>query len=351
MTERDYLLALHRIPELGPITLCELRDYFGSYERVWWAKAGEISGLLRRNQLQPFLSTRDSLDVGSVALGLDRAGISTLTILDDAYPALLREIHAPPPVLYLRGQIPQGILVTIVGTRRVTPDGAEVTRRIASELARAGVTVVSGLAFGVDIAAHRAALEAGGETVAVLASPVDQVTPATHRHEARRIISQGALVSEYAPGIVPLPGLFAVRNRVIAGLSRATVVVEAPRKSGALITAGHAISENRDVMAVPGPVLSENSAGTHALIRQGATLVRSGADVLEALDLPQAAPSPVAPPATAVERQIIEVLEGPTHFDTIALRTRLPAAELGSLLTQMEIGGRVRHLGANVYSK
>lgn len=351
MTERDYLLALHRVLGLGPTTLGRLLDHFGSYEKTWWAPAKDLTGLLDRGQLPAFLAARDERAPETIPRDLDRAGVSTLTLLDESYPAPLRQIHAAPAVLYLKGSLPEAPMVAVVGTRGASRYGRDLALQISSGLARAGVTVVSGLAYGIDIAAHRGALDSGGTTVAVLATPLEGAGPAAHRADARRIAEQGALVTEYPPGVMPQKGLFAVRNRIIAGLCQATLVIEAPEKSGALITASHALAENREVLAVPGPVGAPGSAGTHNLIRQGAHLARDAGDVLEVLGLTRPESVMVDPPATLQERQVVEALAGPTHFDTIAERSGFSAGELGSILTLMEITGKVRHLGGSIYTK
>ncbi|TMD16658.1 MAG: DNA-protecting protein DprA, partial [Chloroflexi bacterium] len=199
---------------------------------------------------------------------------------DPGYPALLRAIADPPDRLYVRGTIPSGCMIAVVGSRRATPYGLRVAERLARELAGLGVVVVSGLARGVDAAAHRGALAAGGQTVAVLAGGLDRIYPPEHASMAEQIAGQGALLSEARDGTAPLPGLFPVRNRIISGLSRGLVVVEAAERSGALITARMALEQGREVFAVPGSIENPLTAGTHGLIRDGAGLVQGVEDVL-----------------------------------------------------------------------
>lgn len=208
---------------------------------------------------------------------------------DAAFPALLAAIHDPPPVLFLRGEAPADVLagpcVAVVGARSCSSYGRSVARSLGRELAAAGLVVVSGMARGIDGEAHRGALEAGGVTVAVLGCGIDRDYPAAHAELARRICERGLVVSEYEPGVEPAPWRFPARNRIIAGLSHATVVVEARERSGALITADFALEEGREVLAVPGEITSSLSAGTNALLRLGATPVTCAADVLEAFGL------------------------------------------------------------------
>jgi DNA processing protein len=352
MTERDYLLALHRIDWLGPIRLEKLRSRLGSYEKVWFAKSSELHGLLPPDKLRLFNEFRMRTKPNEASLELDRLGMDTVTILDEDYPPLLREIHAPPAVLYYHGALPSAALISIVGTRRITPYGRNVTAELVRGLVNAGLGVVSGLAYGIDVAAHRATLDAGGIAAAVIASPVNRIQPTAHANIGTEIIDKGGtILSEYPPGTTTQRVFFPIRNRIIAGLCRAVIVVEAGEKSGALITASQALSENRDVFSVPGNVNSESSKGTNALIRMGAALIRNSDDVLEALGYavnakPRKAPVPTGP----IEESLFRALAEPSHFDKLVEKTGLPPQELGSLLTLMEVEGKIRHLGANMYS-
>ena len=258
------------------------------------------------------------------------------------YPALLRELHDPPPRLYLRGG-PPGFLdlpaVAIVGARSCSPYGAQVAREVARELAAAGVIVVSGLARGVDGEAHRGALAAGGLTVAVLGCGIDRDYPRAHAQLAARIAESGAVVSEYPPGIEPSPWRFPARNRIVAGLARATVVVEARERSGALITADFALELGREVFAVPGEITSALSAGTNDLIRQGATPLLTADDVLEALGLERAPPR-VPDTLSAGARMLLEPLsETARTLDELGRLTGLESAALAAALTELELAG------------
>lgn len=249
-------------------------------------------------------------------------------------PPLLRAIHDPPKRLYLRGAGESALLggpaVAIVGARGCSPYGAQVARLLGRELAAAGVVVVSGLARGVDGEAHRGALQGGGYTVAVLGCGIDRDYPAAHASLAREIGERSLLVSEYEPGVEPTAWRFPARNRIIAGLSAATVVVEARERSGALITADFALNEGREVFAVPGEITSSLSRGTNDLLRLGATPLTSPADVLEALDIEAAAEPTQSHP-------LLELL--PATADELVRTTGMPAGDLGAALAELEIAG------------
>jgi DNA processing protein len=261
-----------------------------------------------------------------------------------AYPALLAELHDPPGRLYLRGGDP-GVLqrpaVALVGARSCSPYGSQVARTLARELAAAGVVVVSGLARGVDAEAHRGALEAGGTTVAVLGCGIDRDYPARHAQLARRIVETGLVVSEYPPGTEPAPWRFPARNRIVAGLARATVVVEARERSGALITADFALELGRDVFAVPGEITSALSAGTNGLIRQGATPLLAAEDVLELLGIAPRVPS-AAPAISEAARSLLSRLEdGTAGSDELVRSTGREASVVGAALVELELAGLV----------
>ncbi len=261
-------------------------------------------------------------------------------------PPLLRAIHDPPPVLHVRGDAELDVLehasVAIVGARACSGYGAHVARWLGRELAAAGAVVVSGLARGIDAEAHRGALEANGVTVAVLGCGIDRDYPAAHAALARKICERGLVLSEYGPGVEPAPWRFPARNRVIAGLCAATVVVEARERSGALITADFALEEGREVLAVPGEITSALSAGTNALLRLGATPVTSPADVLEAIGLDPAASRRQEAPPDGRAAQLLAILEeAPATVDALVRRSGLAADAVAVALTELELGGFV----------
>jgi DNA processing protein len=256
------------------------------------------------------------------------------------YPSLLAELHDPPAALHVRGdvQILNEPAVAVVGARSCSPYGAQVARGLGRELAGAGVVVVSGLARGIDGEAHRGALEAGGRTVAVLGCGIDRDYPRSHAELASRIREKGAVVSEYPPGIEPAPWRFPARNRIIAGLCAATVVVEARERSGALITADFALELGRDVFAVPGEITSLLAAGTNDLLRQGAAPLLAAEDVLAALGLENAART--LPPLSPAASQVLRLLaDGARDADEVARASGRTTAEIAAVLVELELAG------------
>jgi len=351
--ERAYLVALSQVTHIGPVRLGRLRDRFGSLDRAWSANEHELLLVLDERTCRAVLAARAKVDPVLVMERISTSGAQIATVLDDAYPRILREIPGPPPVLYYRGSLPEqdDPTVAIVGTRRATSYGREATTRIASDLAAAGVTIVSGLAKGIDGYAHRAALEAGGRTIAVMASGVDIVYPPEHRQLAERITESGALVSDFPPGTKPDAPNFPARNRIISGLSQATVVVEAPARSGALITVGFAADQGRDVYAVPGSILSSASDGTNKLLRQGATPLTSAVDLLDDLHLStivqEDEPAQIAFPMSDEERAIYALVTAePQHIDELAYSAGHSISQASALMTMLELKGLVANAGA-----
>ena len=263
---------------------------------------------------------------------------------DASFPPFLAAIHDPPAGLHLRGTADPDLLqesaVAIVGARACSAYGRSVTRSLAREVAVAGVVVVSGMARGIDGEAHRGALEAGGRTVAVLGCGIDRDYPAAHAELARRICERGLVVSEYEPGVEPAPWRFPARNRIIAGLCRATVVVEARERSGALITADFALEEGRDVLAVPGEITSSLSAGTNALLRLGATPVTCAADVLEAYDL-QPAPRSASSLGPTAETLLAQLRDSALTADELVRTLDIDAAAVSAALIDLELAGHI----------
>ena len=270
------------------------------------------------------------------------AGVGWIARSSPAFPPLLHAIHDPPPGLFVRGEAGPDLLrhpsVAVVGARSCSPYGAQVARMLGRELGRAGLIVVSGLARGVDGEAHRGALEAGAFTVGVLGCGIDRDYPAAHRELAARIRATGLTVSEYAPGVEPAPWRFPARNRIIAGLSAATVVVEARDRSGALITADLALEEGREVFAVPGEVTSALSSGTNDLLKLGATPLTTAADVLDVFGLASTDGEPVEL-GTSAEAVLARLRDGPASADELAHATGLDAGTLASALTELELAG------------
>lgn len=286
----------------------------------------------------------------------DKSQIKSLPRGEKIYPARLARITDPPAQLFVRGNLDHtGPHLAVVGTRTMTPYGRFATEALVMPLARAGVVIVSGLAFGVDATAHTTCLKAEGKTIAVLAGGVDDASigPKTNLPLAHAILEKdGALVSEYAPGSPPRPETFPQRNRIIAGLSDAVLVIEAPEESGALITARLALEYDRDVLVVPGPITSPMSAGTNALLRLGATAITSPEDVLEALNLERVSILPLAPqPSHPVEQKILIALDQPHHLDELVRALQLDTATVTARLSVMELNGLVKNLGGNRFIK
>jgi DNA processing protein len=285
---------------------------------------------------------------------LERNSVQVLTLQDEAYPALLKEIAVPPAVLFVRGELVDQPTIAVVGTRSMTPYGKRVVGDIVTELARQGLVIVSGLALGIDGAAHRAALEGKGKTWAVLASGVDQPYPASHRQLANDILaSGGALISEFPLGTGALKHHFPIRNRIIAGLSRATLVIEAGEQSGTLLTARSALESNRDVLTVPGSIYSPHSRGPHSLLQLGAKLVQSAEDILFELHLTNTKNEQVVKtivPDSNEEALILSNLGAePISMDDLVVAVGLDAATVMSTVTLMEMKGRLRNLGNNCF--
>lgn len=283
--------------------------------------------------------------------------IKEITIKDNNYPEILKEIYDPPKSLFIKGSFKSEdkIAIGIVGTRNYTSYGKRVAENIAGDLAGAGITVISGLAKGIDTFAHKAALERDGRTIAVLGSAVDSKSlyPSCNQRLAEKIIKNGAVISEYPSGTKSERWFFPQRNRIISGLSLGILVVEAPQKSGALITAACALEQNREVFAVPGPIYSENSIGTNKLIQMGAKLTTSANDILEELNLPLLEEKKnKSKPENKEEKILLDVLgKEPIHIDEITKTSNLNAGVVSSTLIMLELKGLVKNLGGGHYVK
>ena len=353
--ETKYWVGFHRVPYIGPTRIDRLVRHFGDLGRAWQAPVVELRRVLDERSVESLVATRAAISLDEEMERIEGAGITVLTRASPEYPRLLAEIPAPPPVLYVKGEIitEDAVGVAIVGTRRLTSYGREVTARLAGDLAAAGVTIVSGLARGIDGIAHHAALRAGGRTIAVLGSGVDVIYPPEHRNLAGQIVEGGALVSDYAPGRKPDAQNFPARNRIISGLTVGVIVVEAPARSGALITTDFAADQGREVFVVPGNILSPASAGCHRLLREGARIVTSADDVLEDLNLgrrQEQAAVQQALPLDDQERKVLALLTAePQHIDEIAAAANLPIAGISATLVTMELKGLLRNAGAQHY--
>ncbi len=355
-TDRNYLLAFGRVRGIGPVRLRLLQSRFGSLSAAWRASEFElIAAGLDHKSVGALVATRKTVQPEEEPARLERAHVQAVTWADAGYPKLLREIADPPPVLYLRGALSDADAwaVAIVGTRRATVYGREVSEMLAGDLARNKITVVSGLARGIDAAAHQAALGAGGRTIAVLGCGVDIVYPPEHRKLAEQIVEQGALVSDYPPGTQPEAVNFPPRNRIISGLSLGAVVVEADEQSGALITANFALEQGRDVFAVPGNIFNRSSRGANQLIQKGAKMVLAASDILEELNLSMVtahAEVQAIVPEDETERLLLSRLSHePVLTDELVRGLDLPAEAVTATLALMELKGMVRQAGGASY--
>jgi DNA processing protein len=351
-----YWVGFSSVHGIGPMKFRALLDHFGDLEKAWSADAHELreAGLDQR-ALSNFTTTRSNISLDGEMEKIERGGARVLTWDDPAYPPRLLNIYNPPPVLYVKGEIldEDQWAVAIVGTRGATVYGKEAARQIAGGLARSGLTIVSGLARGIDSEAHRAALDAGGRTIAVLGSGVDVIYPAESRNLAQAVIERGALVSEYTMGTKPEASNFPPRNRIISGLSLGVVIVEAGERSGALITGDFALEQGREVFAVPGNIFRRKSMGTNKLIQQGAKPVLSVEDILEELNLrmvSQQAEVRAIVPENETEAALLEYITAdPVHVDEIGQKSGLPIAQVSSTLALMELKGMVRQVGGMNY--
>lgn len=357
MDSRRYWIGFNLVKGIGAVRLKNVLDYFGSLEIAWNAPADALQAAgLPHKSVEYLVTLRAKIDLDSVIENITKKGVQVVTWEDAGYPRRLKEINQSPPVLYIRGSLEMADdwAVAVVGTRRVTPYGRQVAIELSRFLAQNGVTVVSGLARGVDAVAHSSALQAGGRTIAVLGNGVDVVYPPEHRKLSDEIIQSGALISDYPVGTPPESQNFPPRNRIISGLSLATIVVEASEKSGALITAEFAVDQGREVFAVPGSIMAAQSAGTNRLIEQGARPLLKMSEILDVLKLdrlPEMRETRRVMPASEYEKKILKVLnQEPSHIDDICQLSGLPINEVSATLTMMELKGMVNSVGGMNYT-
>lgn len=354
--DTKYWVGFSSIPSIGRVRLAQLENYFGSLENAWQAPHGELKRAgLDSAALRAIAQWRPRISPEAEMAKLDRHGVKVLTCNDPAYPSRLKEIYDYPPVLYIRGSLlPEDEwCLAVVGTRRATVYGKQVTEEVVTDLAQSKITIVSGLAKGIDTVAHQSALAGGGRSLAVFACGLDIVYPAENARLARSIIEQGALISEYPLGTRPHAGNFPRRNRILSGLSLGVLITEAGEASGAMITAHMALEQNREVFAIPGSILSPVSRGTNHLIQEGAKLVRSYTDILEELNLMAVARQmemrEILPESDTESLLLQQLSAEPTHIDEVCRSSGLPAATVSGTLAMMELKGLVKQVGTMNY--
>jgi DNA processing protein len=361
--ETFYWLALSLIPGIGSTLMRRLLDQFKTPEAVFHAPlkelleieglGGKVAEAIRKGPLEKVVEREHSL--------LKEVGGRVITLEDEEYPTRLKNIYDPPALLYIRGELKEQdeFAVSIVGSRKTTPYGRWFTEKVAQELARQGMTIVSGMARGIDSLAHWGALSGEGRTIAVLGCGVDVIYPSENRNLFLKIIDHGAILSEFPMKSPPEGGHFPRRNRIISGLSIGVVVVQASEKSGSLITAAYALEQGREVFAVPGNIGTEGSRGTHRLIKEGAKLVESSEDILEEV-LPQwrrereitSKVEPPKPDLTEDEKVLYGLLGGtPLHIDMIIRESRLDTGKVSSLLLNLELKGLISQWPGKCFSR
>lgn len=352
-----YYVALSQAPGIGLKRFKVLVEHFDSAKAVWTAPEKILQEILDPAVFQKFRQFRADVDPGKLLANISAKDIQVVTLAEKTYPERLKQIFDPPPVLYIRGELrsEDNKALAVVGTRKITSYGREVTEMLVKELASYKLTIVSGLARGVDSLAHRVALENGARTVAVLGSGVDVIYPPENQKLASEITKNGALVSEIPPGVAPSRGYFPARNRIISGMSLGVLITEADEKSGSLITAAAAIEQNREVFAVPGPIYSKLSNGPTELIKQGAKLVSKAEDIIEELNIGETVKvnKKVEKPNGGSEEEslIIDLLENETkHIDQLSRESKIATEKLNGILVTMELTGKIKNLGGGNYS-
>jgi DNA processing protein len=357
---RFYWLALNFIPGIGPILIRALLDRFGDPEGVFAASRRELTSIegIGEGLAEAIKGTDVRGKVHRELKLMEKFNVSLITIGNPSYPSNLGQIYDPPPLLYVRGNLQpkDDLAIAMVGSRLASNYGRMITEQIAGDLARHGVTIVSGMARGIDSQAHRGALSVGGRTIAVLGCGVDVIYPPENRQLFEEIAAHGAVISELPMSTLPEGSNFPKRNRIISGLSLGVVIVQASGRSGSLITAGLALEQNRDVFAVPGNIRMTGSQGTNRLIKQGAKLVESATDILEEV-LPRFRYEELEPedrdiPLEGEEERIFRLLAAePIHIDSIIAQTRMSASRVSTILLQLELKGLVQQVSGKRFVK
>jgi len=347
--DTKYWVGFNLVKGIGPARIEKLLDYFGNLPDAWSSPTCHLTAAgLNAKLSQQLIQIRQNVSLDKLIADLLAAGIQVLTWDDAAYPEQLRQINQSPFVIYLKGDLLDEDVwsIAVVGTRRFSAYGQQVAEQMAWALAEQGITIVSGLARGIDGIAHQQALDAGGRTLAVLGSGLDQIYPPEHRDLAHRISQQGGLISDYPPGTPPDGSNFPPRNRIISGLSKAVLVIEAGQRSGALITANYAADQGKEIFAVPGKITAPLSKGTNKLIKLGAHPLLEVQDVLDFLNMKLVARQQVVRrtlPSDPKEAVLFNAVgDEPLHVDELSIKTDLPIEEVTATLAVMELKGMVR---------
>jgi DNA processing protein len=356
MEQTKFWVAFNAIQGIGSVRLQKLAAFFPDLSTAWYARRDELlaSGLPER-VCDGFIAARKQIDPDQVLESVYKLGVEVITLEDDLYPRRLKEINNPPPLLFLKGEyIPTDEwAVAIVGTRKVSSYGKQVTQELAEFLVAHDITIVSGLARGVDALAHQTALQHSGRTIAVLGCGVDVVYPPEHRELSAKIEKEGVLISDYFPGTPPESVNFPPRNRIISGLSLATIVVEAGSKSGALITATYAAEQGRDVFALPGSIYAQQSKGTNQLIAEGATPLLNFELILDNLNIRQDTifekPRTLTPENQIEEQILFAINDEASGIDEILHKTNIPVQTIAASLSLMELKGFVTQVEGGKY--
>ena len=355
---RKYWLGLCWFEQFGSRTLWRLWKKLNmNGQRAWNANFALLRQIgVRQKAAEDFIEWRKKIDLSAFSRRCKAEGIDFILPDDDQYPQILKEIPDPPLCIFSRGTTiqPSNLSIGVVGTRACTPYGLRVTRDIVGELAAQGIPIISGLALGIDGAAHRAALESKGRTIAVLGSGVNSeaIYPRQHANLAKEILdNNGTIISEFPPGTEGLPFHFPLRNRIIASLSHAILVVEAAQKSGSLITAKLALDYNREVFAIPGPITNKASSGTNELIKTGAIPCTDAKDILDHFELKCARDPPKPINLTEMEQAVLNLLTHPLHADDIVRALKITSSEMAPILTNLELHGIIMQEEPNTYSR
>ncbi len=356
--QHPYWLGLHLLPNFGIAKLSQLLAHFESPEALWKESDAALLRLdLPGKMLAEFCAARSNIDLAREMHKVSAAGATLVTQDDTAYPTMLRQLANRPTLLYIRGQLlaADEKCLGVVGTRKASKYGWDAAHRLSNALAQQGITIVSGLAQGIDAAAHRGALSAGGRTIAVVGNGIDIIYPRDNSDLAEEIVEKGAMISELPIGTPPVGTNFPQRNRIISGISHGVLVAEAPERSGALNTVSHASAQGRDVFAVPHNIFSVNGRGCNLLIQDGAKLVKDVNDILDELNITHFAAQTAIQveqiqPANETESVILSQLDvDPTHVDDIVRQTQLPTATVTSTLALLELKGLAESAGAMQY--